>query len=72
MMSIETGICRSQFDMSGLDEGVLNYIKVIVACTFIAVFLGTAVILGVHFNQSIDEFIFLIYDLTHNHFILSI
>jgi hypothetical protein len=68
MMSIEAGICRPQFDMSGLDKSVLNYPKVIVACTFVAVFLGAAVILGVHLNQLIDEFIFLAYDLTHNPF----
>ena len=66
MMSIEAGICRPQFDMSGLDKNVLNYPKVIVACTFVAVFLGAAVILGVHLNQLINEFIFLAYDLTHN------
>ena len=49
-MSIEAGIFRSQFDMSGLDKSVLNYPKVIVACTFVAVFLDAAVILGVHLN----------------------
>ena len=56
--------------MSNLDKSILNYPKVIVVCTFVAVFLGAAVILGVYLNQLIDEFIFLVYDLTHNPFYL--
>lgn len=67
---MEAAIFRPQFDMSGLDKSVLNYPKIIVACIFVAVFIGAAVILGVHLNQLIDEFILLVYDLTHNPFYL--
>lgn len=56
--------------MSGLNKSVLNYSKVIVACTFVAVFLGAVVTLGVRLNQLIGEFILRVYDLTHNPFYL--
>ena len=70
MTNMDASICRSQFDISGLDKNALNYPKIIVACTFVAIFFGAAVILGIHLNQLIDEFILLVYDLTHNPFYL--
>ena len=70
MANMEASIYKSQFDISSFENSILNYPKIIVACTFVAVFLGAAIILGVHLNQLIDEFVLLIYDLTHNPFYL--
>jgi len=70
MGSMDTNICRSQFDISGLNKCNLSYLKIVVVCVFVAVFFGAAVALGVHLNQLVDEFTLLVYDLTHNPFYL--
>ncbi len=70
---MEASIYNPLFVPSYLEKSMVDHLTVIVACVFVAVFLGATVALGFPLNQlvdEVDEIIFLVSNSAHNPFYL--